>query len=69
MPSVVFIACLDLEQESSFMDGHQLSIFDLTVAFCNKMYFKVLYLMNLQKVKIETAKQKVQVQGIANFVD
>jgi len=24
MPVVIFLACLDLEQKSSFMDGHQL---------------------------------------------
>jgi len=26
MPAVIFFACLDLEQKSSFMDGHHLSI-------------------------------------------
>jgi len=30
MPAVIFLACLDLEQKSSFMDGHSLgSIFEM----------------------------------------
>jgi hypothetical protein len=27
MPAVIFFACLDLEQKSSFMDGHYIYLF------------------------------------------
>jgi hypothetical protein len=33
MPVVIFFACLDLDQKSSFMDGHKLTIFYLTAVW------------------------------------
>jgi len=32
MPAVIFFACLDLEQKSSFMDGHEFEKNIITVA-------------------------------------
>jgi len=31
MPAVIFFACLNLEQKSSFMDGHYLNFFPIFI--------------------------------------
>jgi hypothetical protein len=40
MPVVIFFACLDLEQKSSFMDGHSLAYYRMISKYKQHPFYK-----------------------------